>query len=250
MCNGALGSQDATIFYPVTDEKVPLISFAHGYGGAGAKGVKDYTKHHTAIAGAGCVIIHLMSSALPAGECKNEWKDQIRNFEWMKTSSYASRVDWSKPTAIMGHSMGGGATYHSAAQQEAITTYNIGAAIPMNPQIQLANLQPITDSLVPIFFQTGSADTTVRPASVREAYDKTTGVPKVFAEIKGSPHLEPTSGKNRFKEYSIAFLNCHLLDDSAECVKIYGTATGSLCNGDLTMTACTHENEPISSLVV
>merc|ERR1711907_842817 len=108
------------------------------------------------IAAAGYVLIHLMSSALPAGECSDEWKDQIRNFEWMKTSEFSSRVDWSKPTAIMGHSMGGGATYHSAAQQEAVTTYNIGAAIAENAQTSLVGR---SNSLVPIFFQTGSKDT-------------------------------------------------------------------------------------------
>lgn len=254
LCDGPEGgSQNATIFYPVTDEKLPLVSFAHGYGGEGEKGVRDYMNHNTQLAAEGYVLIHLMSSSKPR-ECEDEWKDQIRNFEWMKTSSFSSRVDWSKPTAVVGHSMGGHAAYHSASQQEVIATHNIGAAIAENPQIELGKLLPragsFTNSLVPIFFQTGSSDRLILPAGVREAYDRTTGVPKIFAEIEGARHLEPTTGQNRFNEYSVAFLDCHLLDDSSQCAKVYGSASGSLCNGQLTMTACLHENEPISSLVV
>lgn len=202
------------------------------------------------MAAAGYVLIHLMSSSRPR-QCSDEWKDQVRSLEWMKTSSFSSRVDWTKKTAVMGHSMGGGATYHTAAQQDAITTHNIGAAIAENPEIQKLNLQPITNSLVPIFFQTGSKDDTIDPADVKEAYDLTSGVPKVFAEIEGARHLEPNTGfPNRFSDYSVAFLDCHLLDDSSQCAKVYGSVTGSLCNGNVTMTACVHENEPVSSLVV
>ena len=124
-----------------------------------------------AIAAAGYVLIHLESSSLPA-ECSDEWKDQIRNFESLQSAPLGSRVGWSEPAGIMGHSMGGGATHHSASVSEAIA-HNIGAAVATNPQIQLGNLQPITNSLVPIMFTTGSRDTTIAPRGVKEAYSMT-----------------------------------------------------------------------------
>merc|ERR1712125_314892 len=82
----------------------------------------------------------------------------------------------------------------------------------------LCRIQPITQSLVPIMFTTGSADTLVPPRTVKAVYDKTADVPKVFAEIQGGGHNEPTTkGQNRLESYMIAMMDCHLRNNAAQC---------------------------------
>merc|ERR1711957_606257 len=138
-------------------------------------------------------------------------------------------------TGVLGHSMGGGATYHTASQTSSIKAENIGAAVPMNPQIQLANLQPIANSEIPIMFTTGSKDTVIVPKGVKEAYTKTTSnVPRGFAELEGSTHNEPAVGNpQRFNEYVMA--------SSSQCQKIYkDSSTSASCGGKNKMTECVH----------
>jgi len=147
----------------------------------------------------------------------------------------------------MGHSMGGGATYHTASQSASIKAEDIGAAVPMNPQI--GNFQPITNSEIPIMFTTGSGDTTIKPEGVKEAYTKTTSkVPKVFAEIAGGGHMEPCDGhEQRLNEYVLAFFDCHLKSDSSQCQNnCKDTSESALCgsHSNWKMTECIHANEP------
>merc|ERR1712032_536350 len=118
-----------------------------------------------------------------------------------------------------------------------------------NPQIQKLSLQPITDSLVPIMFTTGTADIIIRASDVKEAYKKTSGVPKVFANMQGSRHSEPCDANtDRFMEYSIAMMDCHLRDDAAQCAHVYGSDASSLCGGKFEMAECLHENELVMGL--
>lgn len=123
----------------------------------------------------------------------------------------------------------------------------------MNPQIGgKLPLQPTTNSLVPIFFTTGSADALLGDSEVREAYMKTTSdVPKVFADVRGSTHMEPSTGyPNRLTGYAIAMMDCHLLGHMDRCNKVYGSASDSLCGGKIRMKECLHENEPSLESVV
>lgn len=241
-------------FYPKTDEKVPVISFAHGAGGQGEKKISDYKVHHGMVAAAGFVLIHFESGT---GICSNHWKDQLRSLEFLKNESPASlsnRIDWSRPTGIMGHSMGGGATYHSAAQSEYVERLNIGAAVAYHGGSGNPGCGP-SNSVVPIMFTTGSSDTMPAdsPAGLKKDYTRTTGVPKVFANLEGAGHMEPC-GKNRLTPFTIAMMDCHLRGDSAQCTKVYGSETSSLCAGGAKMKECMHENGPAlngtASLVV
>jgi len=84
-------SQNARVYYPKTDKKVPVVSFAHGYGGKGQKGLNDYKVHHPTVAAAGFVLIHL-ESGKPVGECPDEWKDQMRSLEFLKSSPLGEKV--------------------------------------------------------------------------------------------------------------------------------------------------------------
>lgn len=245
--------QDARVYYPDMAGKFPVVSFAHGYNNKGTESYACYYQMLTDVAAAGYVVIASESSSWPL-ECSKEYQDQLRSIEWLRTSSLASRADWERKVGLLGHSMGGGATYHNAGLAESVEGQNIGAAVALNPQITFPTaLVPVRDPLVPTFFGTGGKDVVVLPSSVKHAYDEASlKVPKVFAEIKGAVHDEPMSdcedwtspGQRRDTPFAIAMFDCHLKDSSVQCAKIYGDGAGSLCSGEIPMNACEHANEP------
>merc|ERR1711988_1288054 len=98
-----------------------------------------------AVVAAGYMVIVSESYAYPK-ECPEEWKDQIRSLEWITSSNFSKMIDFSKKKGVMGHSMGGGATYHSAGDATSVHSQNIGAAVALHPQIR----GPGTTTLLPI----------------------------------------------------------------------------------------------------
>lgn len=245
-------SQEAWLCYPGGDGKYPLISFAHGYLAGGFSVGFDYKELLEDHVNAGYVVVAL-KSADGLRECADEWKDQMRSLEWMKTSDLASKVDYSLPTGIMGHSLGGGATYHSSSQSSEIHEYNIGAAVALHPQIRKPIPKfPIQNPLIPIMFTTGSSDPLVSDSSVKDVYTDVTGVSKVFADITGAGHFELTRiGSNRLNSHIVAMFDCHLKGQSPQCEKVYGLSNESLCvTASIPMEECEHADEPTLPLVV
>lgn len=239
--------QGARVYYPKSTDTFPIVSFEHGYNNPGTEAYACYATMNMALAAEGYVVIVAESSDWPL-ECSDASKDQLRSIEWAKTSNVSSRVDFSK-VGLMGHSMGGGATYHNAGQEDMVKQYSIGAVVGLHPQ---TTLYSATDSKVPIFFGSGSKDTVIYPSTVKKAYTATTGVPKVFSEIVGAVHDEPlcdcgtwkSPGLNRHTPYAIAMFDCHLKGDTKQCNKIYGAGSDSLCSGPVKMTDCVYENAP------
>lgn len=247
----------ARVYYPSAPGRFPLVSWAHGYNNYGHFAYACYADMLTALVAQGYVVIASTSSNFPL-ECADEWKDQLRSLEWAQGSSVAERIDFSR-TGLMGHSMGGGATYHGAGQAGAVEQYNISAAVALHPQITSpSKLFSINSPLVPVFYGTGSKDTTVDPNSVSAAYEQTWSVPKVFAEIEGAVHDEPmcdcdswvSPGSQRFTPYVIAFFDCHVKGVATQCSKIYGSGSESLCFGSVGMTMCKTGNAPASIATV
>lgn len=244
-------AQGARVYYPQASGKFPLVSFAHGFNNPGNKSFECYAEMNSDLAAAGYVVIVSMSSEFPS-ECADQWKDQIHSIDWAKTSDLADRIDFSQ-VGLLGHSMGGGSTYHAAGMADVVSAQNIGAAVALHPQITSpAPLQPITNPQVPIFFGTGSKDGTVSPKSVKNAYSQATGIAKAFSEIDGATHFEPQTncegwtgaGQRRHTPFAIAMFDCHLKGDKNQCAKVYGSGADSLCSGSVKMTDCEHENEP------
>lgn len=244
--------QQARVYYPTTSGTYPVVSFAHGFHNGGTDAYACYETMNSALAAAGYVVMVSESSTFPL-ECADEAKDQLRSIEWLRTSNISDMIDFSK-AGLLGHSMGGGATYHNAGQPDVVAEYNIGAAVGLHPQTRLYSS---SNSLVPIFFGSGSKDVVIFPSWVKEAYSETSGVAKVFAEIKGAVHDEPlcdcgswkSPGSNRHTPYVIAMFDCHLKGDVNQCDKVYGSGSDSLCSGSVVMTDCVHENEPHADVV-
>eukprot|EP00520_Triparma_pacifica_P004564 CAMPEP_0118658784 /NCGR_PEP_ID=MMETSP0785-20121206/14755_1 /TAXON_ID=91992 /ORGANISM="Bolidomonas pacifica, Strain CCMP 1866" /LENGTH=269 /DNA_ID=CAMNT_0006551829 /DNA_START=67 /DNA_END=873 /DNA_ORIENTATION=- len=219
------GDDGAVIYYPDKESASPLISFAHGYKAGGDKMDPSYKTLLEGVASWGYVVIALKSA--PDEFCWDETTDQITSLQWIQTSKFAPIVDYEKKTGLMGHSMGGAATHLSAKNLDAVTTYNIGAAVALHP-VYVAG-----SSNVPIFYGTGSNDTVVPPSSVKPQYSATNGVGKVYANIEGATHFEPnTVPPNRWVDFAAAFFDCYLQDSNEGCDTIFGSGESSLCSGD------------------
>lgn len=244
--------QTAHVYYPPLAGKTPLISWAHGFNNPGSEAWACYEEMLKALAGEGYFVIALESSSKPL-ECKDEAKDQLRSIDWLKSSQFASQIDFLE-VGLMGHSMGGGASYHNAGVGSTVDTYNIAAAVVLHGQTDLFKE---STPLVPTFYTTGTDDDVIRPRKVKSAYSDTTGVPKAFWEVTGAVHDEPmcdcgswvSPGLQRSTPYVIAFFDCHIKGQSSQCNKIYGSGSDSLCGGLVETTDCEHENGPTSEAV-
>lgn len=250
--------ETARVYYPAEEGIFPLISFGHGFHNPGKRAYETYP-FLKSVAAAGYVVIIPEGANYPL-ECPDLWKDIIRAMDWIKTSNISSKLDLTTKTGLLGHSMGGGAAYHAASVKSAIQKQNIGAAVCLHPQITAPlPIQPVTNSLVPIFFGSGSEDNVVWPSSVQSAYDATSGVAKIFSEIYGAGHYEPeVDYPQRHTEYGIAMFDCHLKGNTGQCDKLYTDASDnadddpsrSLCGGKLAQAVCTHANEPPTQAAV
>jgi len=253
--------QTARVYYPETSPSwlpwqnsntYPVVSFAHGFHNGGTDAYACYEEMNSALAAAGYVVIVSQSSTFPS-ECKEESLDQLRSIEWLRTSQFADKIDFSK-AGLLGHSMGGGATYHNAGQPDVVADYNIGAAVGLHPQTRLFDA---VSPVVPFFYGSGSQDNVIWPSWVKQSYSETEGVAKVFAEIEGAVHDEPlcdcgtwkTPGSQRHTPYMIAMFDCHLKGVKSQCDKVYGSGSDALCSGSVVMTDCVHENEPNADTV-
>lgn len=138
-------TQKATIWRPDIKGAYPLVSFAHGWHDGG-DAIHYYDKLNSGLAAQGYIVIGNMSA--PSAYCKNEYLDQIHTIEWASTNTvYKGKIDWSKKVGIMGHSMGGQSTQNTAADEEAVKKWKIGAAIALHPAYTKGSMDPFQRKL-------------------------------------------------------------------------------------------------------
>jgi hypothetical protein len=63
------------------------------------------------------------------------------------------KIDWTIPVGVSGYSLGGAASVMTAANEDAVSTYNIGASVAHFPSI--AYQFPV---LVPTFYTSGDRE--------------------------------------------------------------------------------------------
>ena len=96
--NGSCGP--GTVYYPLSDGKFPLLSFAHGMGASGTRVTYSYTLN--AVASWGYIIVALEGCEVAL----REQKGQQEIMDWMFDNWDA--IDHDHPGGVFGHSMGGG----------------------------------------------------------------------------------------------------------------------------------------------
>jgi dipeptidyl aminopeptidase/acylaminoacyl peptidase len=130
-------SQHAIVYFPSnlqqlpSQQKYPLISFAHGFRAGGEKLDKDYSQLLIGLASWGFIIVAPESA--PKKYCEEQYQDQLRIFEYLETNKIRHRafasLDSSAYYGVLGHSMGGRSSIISATKEE----YRIGAAAALHP---------------------------------------------------------------------------------------------------------------------
>jgi hypothetical protein len=130
-------SQNAIVYLPSnqqqrpSQQKYPLISFAHGFHAGGEKLDKDYSQLLISLASWGFIIVAPESA--PDTYCEDQYQDQLRIFEFLETNRKRHRAFTSlNPSSyygVLGHSMGGRSSIISATKDD----YPIGAAAALHP---------------------------------------------------------------------------------------------------------------------
>lgn len=135
-----------TVFFPdVPSEngaaKFPLLAYAHGYGGGGVQTVPAYWEMCEALASFGFVITLHHACDLgcwdshPKGFSKY-YEEQLKAIDWAVESASAAstedafaNLDVSLGIGVVGHSMGGQATYFSSSDKSDPLSRNISSAV-------------------------------------------------------------------------------------------------------------------------
>lgn len=231
-CGEPSDQQKGLIVYPNDAQRHPLVAYAHGWTDGGKHlDAADFHAMFSLLASAGYIVVAAKApynySSLFAW-CDYETDDQLQALRWaLATPLLRDRVDASLPSAVAGHSMGGLATIRSASNVKAVKDLNIVAAVAQHPaycwhQIGCDSGLP----QVPIMFTAGELD--YLHTHAKDEYDRAKGVPKVFAEMKGVGHCDPSikqypksnnwAGPPHVENhYILDWLNCYVKHNSTAC---------------------------------
>ena len=212
-------STNTLIFYPSDGAALqhfhPVV-YGHGIGG-GDDGCDGWLE---TVSSLGLVVI---APDTAGGACPLEYEDMLLALNVSRAGGARLHpalglVDWAR-VGVMGHSMGGMSTPTAASAPG----YNISAMLASHGALFASHVP------VPAMFTTGTADTTVAPATVRAAFDTCPSRPKVFANLKGGVHMEPRDGSKHLNLFDAQFLACHVANRTDSCDAIYGSGKDSLC---------------------
>lgn len=238
----------ATVWYPTDNStKYPVLSFAHGVLNPDPK--LTYSGTISGVAKLGYIVVALDGCTVSA----DEWKAQVSSLVYMitKEQSLQHIIDYSSPTGVFGHSMGGASTICSASDAKSVKEAKIAAAVAMHPGVQLGPLRP----LVPTLYFAGQLDTVVLPALVRSQYAICPHkVDRGYAVFKGYTHFNPQGpGSNHEIQWIGAMMDCYIKKDKAGCQKVFGSKSDkdSLCGaGQTSFCETAHGNSSLLDTLV
>lgn len=219
----------ATVFYPLTLSFAPPIGaivLVPGYRGL----AENYEWWGPMLASFGYAVM-IIDTNTP--EDNMEARKQalvaavqfLRNENTESDSPIRGRIDTSK-VAIMGHSLGGGASLHAAAEMAG----EVGAVIPLLPyccELGQSFSADFSGLAVPTLIMATAEDTIAPPAGhARLLYDAiAASTSKVYMEFATGDHMMATSSGNEMAtmgRYALAFLKFHLDAQPQYEAAIYG----------------------------
>lgn len=118
----------------------PLLSYAHGAAGGSWYSIEGYYSLWTQIASYGFVVVAPASCSMGCedGGWSTYYLEQLKCIDWARNQSkidpILAKIDWDMGVGIVGHSMGGQATVHSAKSTYTIPR-NITAAVLHHPEV-------------------------------------------------------------------------------------------------------------------
>jgi pimeloyl-ACP methyl ester carboxylesterase len=128
--------------------------------------------------------------------------DNLTTFNSQSGNRFFDHVDLTR-VATIGHSQGGGGAIEAARDPR------VDTAVPIEPWRG-------TESGLhgPTFFLAGENDTTIPPATVRQKYMASSGIPAAYGELAGGDHLHPLVDGSGFRAPATAWLRWQLMGDS------------------------------------
>ena len=198
-------------------------------------------------------------SRFPADSCPDGVDGAGSYLELLKTaaflrnsSSWSSRIDFSRNYSVSGHSTGARSVLQLAALKDTRASYmsqlpgaslltptlqrelwQIGAVISNHPDSMYnpkynPDLAHYAVFETPVFIITGSADTTIEErGSAWRDFSMLQTPDKVFVDVKGADHSEPIEG-HRMGDFIAAYSRLYALGDSSSSPAIFGTGPKSI----------------------
>lgn len=145
--------------------------------------------------------------------------DNLTRFNADPQSRFYRRVD-TGTVGTMGHSQGGGGAIEAARDPRVDTT------VPLEPFLgTTAGLHG------PAFFMSGENDNVIPPASVRQRYDASSGIPAAYADVANADHITPALDAGAFRGPITAWLRWHLMVDPVAKQQFVGDC--AYCTSDV-----------------
>jgi len=230
-------STRVNLFYPKGPGPFHAVVFSHGYDG-GADTAQSWM--HT-LASMGLVVLVPWAH----GGCdSSDWDHdhvefaydllEVLNFSQVHHETLhpaLAKVDWSA-TGIFGHSRGARMVPWAASLWPAATV-NVKALVVSHGGFYYQDFGADTtvyNVSVPAMFTAGTIDK--RSPGILRYYGEYLGTDKVFVNLQGGHHSEPTDMDHRTKAlnaFSAHFFVCQLAKSKEDCDYIYGDDESSLC---------------------
>lgn len=198
------------VYYPKeASGPVPLISYAHGYTNGGDK--LDRTardRFFQPLVEEGFFVIAYQHGG--TGQYCSENYNQLGAIEWLKNSSYASMVDFSR-VGVMGHSAGGKASWRSTTAGHP----DIKVAVTTNAHC----LSDCPAPRVPTLMIAGNLDTVAQKWEQKAVFDRMS-VPGIFASFAMEHSFNNEWTRLALQPLWTSMFRCHLLDDQEACSEV------------------------------
>ena len=238
-------SEDAVVMWPKKalqeNTTLPFLAFAHGMTAGGFEAYWGYEELWDVVCSYGYIIAGPMSCR--EFYCQRFYQDVITTIQTCKEKGAALTpalgiADFSK-IGVYGHSMGGAATIDvsSFAKQNEIV-----ASVALHPSTSVdRNKTESYGVQVPILYFTGNKDDIVPASEVMNSYKEDPIYPKIYAEIKGADHFEPTGfGKNYEDPYVGLYFDCWIKGNQTACDNYFydEKSRDYICTGGVEMYKC------------
>merc|ERR1719203_1113926 len=198
------------VYYPVgASGRVPLISYAHGFGNGGdVLDERNRERIFTPLVQEGFFVIAYQHN----GFCDTP-NNQMGAIEWLKTSEYASMIDFSN-VGVTGFSLGGVASWKSTKEGNP----DVKAAVSISAYCGFfGNNCPVPE--LPTLMLTGSADTT-SPASKQRARFNQMSAPGLLVETPMPHSFNTFWSVEAMQPLMKSMFHCYLRDDQEACSQL------------------------------
>jgi len=208
--NNCGGPHKVNVYYPKgASGPVPLISYAHGFtNGGDATDGDNRARFFQPLVEEGFFVIAYQHGGSALYCAQNTM--QLGAIEWLKTSSYASMINFDR-VGVMGFSMGGKATWRSTTAGHP----GVKAAVTVNAHCTSDCPAP----QIPTLMITGNYDSTAQQWEQRKMFDRMS-VPGISADFVMEHSFNDEWVRLALQPLFMSMFRCHLLDDQERCSEL------------------------------